>query len=102
MPISPILGSPLAQSAAPNSVPNSSARIARSASDFEALLIGQMLKSAREAGGTGLTGAGDDEQEANSSLLELGEQEFAQALASSGGLGIAKMVIAGLNNDAHR
>jgi len=78
------------------------ARIQQSAKDFEALLLGQMLKSAREAGGGGLTGCGDDDGEANSTMIELGEQQFAQALASSGGLGIAKMVIAGLSKHADR
>lgn len=77
------------------------ARIHKSASDFEALLLGQMLKSARQASGGGLTGDGDeDENEANSTMLELGEQQFAQALASSGGFGIAKMVEAGLKKHA--
>lgn len=92
----------LIQAAGTSSIPSpkeSSAKLRRSATDFEALLLGQMLKSAREAGGTGLTGSGDQD-EANSSLLELGEQQFAQAMASSGALGIAKMVIAGLTNHA--
>ena len=54
-----------------------------------------MLKSARESGG-GITGDGDEQDETNSTLLELGEQQLAQALANNGGLGLAKMVIAGL------
>ncbi|HMD48429.1 MAG TPA: hypothetical protein VKG79_05000 [Bryobacteraceae bacterium] len=73
-------------------------KILKAATDFEALLIGQMLHSAREAGGGGLTGDDDDDSEANSSLLELGEQQFAQALSNSGGVGIAKMIVAGLNH----
>ncbi len=78
------------------------ARIRKAASDFEALLLTQMLRSAREAGGGGLTGAGDDENEANSTLVEFGEQQFAQALANRGGLGIANMVVAGLTKNADR
>jgi len=81
---------------------DSPAKLQRAATEFEALLLGQMLKSAREAGGTGLTGNGEDDNEANSSLLELGEQQFAQAMAGSGALGIAKMVIAGLTKHADR
>ena len=77
---------------------DTSAKIQKGATDFEALLLGQMLHSARAAAGTGLTGADSDDSESNSSLVELGEQQFAQALASNGGLGIAKMVIAGLKN----
>jgi Rod binding domain-containing protein len=78
------------------------ARIRKSATDFEAMLLNQMLRSAREAGGGGLTADGDADHQANSSLIELGEQQFAQALASSGGFGIAKMVAAGLTKHAHR
>ena len=76
-------------------------KIRKAATDFEALLIGQMLKSARESGG-GMTGDSDEQDETNSSMLELGEQQMAQALSSNGGLGLAKMVIAGLTNHANR
>ena len=77
---------------------DSAVKIQKGAADFEALLLGQMLRSARESAGTGLTGEESDDSESNSSLVELGEQQFAQALASNGGLGIARMVIAGLKN----
>jgi Rod binding domain-containing protein len=76
------------------------AKIRQGATDFEALLLAQMLRSAREASGAGISGDGDDENQANSSLIELGEQQFAQALAANGGLGIAKMVVAGLTTHA--
>jgi len=78
------------------------AKIRKSATDFEAMLLNQMLRSAREAGGGGLTAGNDGDHQANSSLIELGEQQFAQALAGSGGFGIAKMVVAGLTKHAHR
>jgi Rod binding domain-containing protein len=61
-----------------------------------------MMKSAREASGGGLTADEADDSEANSTMIELGEQQFAQALASSGGLGIAKMIITGLAKNANR
>ena len=77
-------------------------KIRQAATDFEALLLRRMLKSAREASGGGLTGEGADDSQENSTLVELGEQQFAQALASSGGLGIAKMVITGLAKNANR
>ena len=76
------------------------AKIAQGAKDFEGLLIGQMLRSAREAGNGGFTGGGADEDEANSTLVELGEQQLAQALANSGTLGIAKIVTVGLAQNA--
>jgi Rod binding domain-containing protein len=78
------------------------AMIRQAATDFEALLLGQMLKSAREASSGGLTSDGVDDSQENSTLVELGEQQFAQALASSGGLGIGKMVIIGLAKHANR
>ncbi len=68
-------------------------RIRKSGTDFEAMLLNQLMRSARCDAGS--------EDEANSSLIELGEQQFAQALAGSGGLGIAKMVVAGLTKHAH-
>jgi len=76
-------------------------KIQKAATDFEALLIAQMLKSARESGG-GMTGDGDEQDETNSTMIELGEQQLAQALSANGGLGIAKIVIAGLTNHANR
>src|SRR5579863_4897896 len=84
-----------------NSSKDTPEKIQKAATDFEALLIAQMLKSARESGG-GMTGDADEQDETNSTMLELGEQQMAQALSSSGGLGIAKMVIAGLTNHANR
>jgi len=78
------------------------AKIRKAATDFEAMLIDQMLRSAREAGGGGLTVDGSSDNQANASLFELGEQQLAQALASSGGLGIAKMVVGGLTKHADR
>lgn len=74
-------------------------KIEAAASEFESLLIEQMLRSAHESDGSTLD---NDDSEANSSLLDLSEQQFARALANSGGLGIAKMVVAGLSKDANR
>src|ERR1700733_4171297 len=99
---SPIRASPAASLAAPSPASKDTPdNIRKAATDFEALLIAQMLKSARESGG-GVTGDADEQDETNSTLIELGEQQLAQALSNSGGLGIAKMVIAGLTNHANR
>ncbi|MEO7144979.1 MAG: hypothetical protein ABI165_15890 [Bryobacteraceae bacterium] len=68
--------------------------IRQAASQFEALMIGQMLQSVREAGSGDFTGTSDDQS--GSSLLEMAEQQFAQALSARGGLGLAKMVTDGL------
>jgi Rod binding domain-containing protein len=97
----PIIAASLGSAAsAPNSTPRESpAKIAQCAKDFEGLLVAQMLRSAREAGGGDFAGDGD-ENEANSTLVELGEQQLAQALANSGALGVGKIVLAGLVKNA--
>jgi flagellar protein FlgJ len=68
------------------------AKIKESAKQFEALLIGQMLKSMRDSEG-GWLGTGDDES--SSSAMEYAQESFAQALASRGGLGLAAVVVKG-------
>ncbi len=75
-------------------------KISRAATDFEALLLQQMLRSARESRDEDSDDSSDGSD--NSSLMELGEQQFAKTLANSGGLGIAKMVVAGLSTNANR
>ena len=102
MAIAPVFTSSLTPAALPggSEKTDSPARIRQSATDFEALLLAQILKSTREASGGGLI-ADEDSQE-NSTMVELGEQQFAQALASSGGLGIAKMIVTGLTKNADR
>jgi flagellar protein FlgJ len=69
------------------------ARIKDAARQFEALLIGQMMKSMHDADG-GWLGTGADES--GSSAMEYGQEIFAQSLASSGGLGLASLVSSGL------
>ena len=81
---------------------DSPAKIRQAATDFEALLLAQMMRAARETSGGGLSADDSDDSEENSTMIELGEQQFAQALASSGGLGIAKMVLIGLAKNANR
>jgi Rod binding domain-containing protein len=76
-------------------------KIAGVAKQFEALMIGQMLKSAREASGGGWLGADDDQDDQTGSLvMEMAEQGLSQAMAARGGLGIAKMVTANLERHA--
>ena len=62
------------------------------AEQFEALFVGQMLRSVRESASE----EADDDPGANSTFLELAEEQLAQALAARGGLGIATMVETGL------
>ena len=72
-------------------------KVAGTAKQFEALVIGQLLKSAREASPGGWLGTGDDQT--GQLALEMAEQGLAQALAARGGIGIAKMVTPLLRRD---
>ena len=65
------------------------------ASQFEALLLAQMLKSVREAAGEGWLGAGGEE--AGGMMLEVAQEHLAQVLAAQGGLGLASLVEQGLS-----
>ena len=69
-----------------------SRKIGKAAHDFEALLVTQMLRSSHGEGGW--LSSGDDQ--ADDAALGMGEEELAQALANSGGIGLAKMIEAGL------
>lgn len=67
-----------------------SAKLHKAARDFEALMIGEMLKSTREAGSGGWLGSGDDP--GNDSAMGLAESQLAQAIANGGGLGLARLI----------
>ncbi len=69
------------------------ARVRDADSQFEALLLGQLLKSMRDSSG-GWLGTGDDE--AGASMLEIAQEHLARVLAAQGGLGLAGMVVKGL------
>jgi Rod binding domain-containing protein len=88
------LGAPVA--ARPEAIqPEDPAKIRDAASQFEALLLAQMLKFVREGDGEGWLGAGDDE--AGGMMLEVAQEHLAQALAYQGGLGLANLVAEGLS-----
>ena len=70
--------------------------VEKAASQFESLLIGQLLQSARGSDGTGWMDT--DENEAGSTLTEMSEQALSSSLASKGGLGLAKMITNGLQH----
>ena len=61
---------------------------------FEALFVGQLLKSAREARGS--EGSGEDDNSCNS-LMELADEHMAQQISRSGGCGLAKAILAQLS-----
>ena len=63
------------------------------AQQFEALLLGQMLRAERESGSGWLGGGEDSSAEC---VTDYAEQQFAAVLAQNGGLGIATLVAKGL------
>ncbi len=80
-------------SPAGSSGPNNRGQLTESARQFEALLIGQIMRSMRESAG-GWLGSGEDQ--AGSSMAEFAEQQMAQLLSASGGFGLASLIEQGL------
>jgi flagellar protein FlgJ len=76
-------------------------KVLSAAEQFEALLLGQMMKSMSDSEGGWM---GTDQDDAASSAMEYGQEMFAQSMAAQGGLGMAKLLAAGLtpenNNSA--
>lgn len=81
-------------------VPNTKdpSKIHDAAQQFESLLIGELLKTAHEAGGSGWLGTDDDD--AGQTGIGFAEQQFSQMLAASGGLGLTPLIESGLRAQA--
>jgi Rod binding domain-containing protein len=60
------------------------------AKQFEGMLIGQMLRSAREAA------EDDDDDPDGQPMIDLADQQFSQMLANNGGMGLAHVIVNGL------
>ena len=67
-----------------------SKKIENAAKQFEALMIGQVLKIARESSSDGWLGSGEDSS--SETGMDMAQEFFGQALANGGGLGIGQMV----------
>lgn len=74
--------------------PASGDKAASAAKDFEALLLGQMLKSARGDGGW----LGTDDDDAGEAAVGIGEEQLARSMAESGGFGLARLIESGLRS----
>jgi Rod binding domain-containing protein len=75
---------------------NSPSKVKDAAQQFEALMIGELLKTAREAGsGAGWMGTGDEDQ-AGQTSLDMAEQQLSSVMAKAGGLGMGKFISQGL------
>jgi Rod binding domain-containing protein len=74
-------------------------KAADAAKQFEGLLLGQMLKSARDATSE------DEEDSSSQTMLDVADQQFAQVLANHGGIGLARLAAMGLKqgeSNAHQ
>ena len=74
--------------------PDSPEKVRDAGEQFEALLIGQMLRQVRESGSGWLGSGGDGSGDA---ATEFAEQHLANVLAHQGGLGLATMISKGLS-----
>ena len=70
--------------------PKRIAKIHDAAQKFEALMITQMMKTVRETNSDGWLSDGGETGE--DSTMSMAEAQFAQAMASRGGLGLAKTI----------
>jgi len=70
------------------SVPKNTAKITQAAQQFEALLIGQILRQAHESDG-GWLGSDDS---SGSCATDFAEEQLANTVAQQGGFGLAKMI----------
>ena len=71
------------------------AKVRDAAQQFEALLIGQILREVRESGNGWLGSGGDSSGDC---ATEFAEQHLAAALAQGGGLGLADLICSGLKH----
>jgi Rod binding domain-containing protein len=87
--------------ASPGDIPggNDSARIGDAAQQFEALLLGQILHSAHDSESGWLGSGGDSSSDCAS---DYAEQQLAATIAQQGGLGLAKLIAAGLERRVSR
>ena len=78
----------------------SPAKLHSVAQQFEALLIGEMLKSVREAAKDSSSDDDDDGDAAGDSAMDMAQSQFAQSIAMQGGLGLSHMIETGLAKDS--
>ena len=77
----------------PEPKPDDPAKIRKAAQQFEALLLEQVMQSAKGTGGGWLESGGDSSEDCATGLAE---QQLAVAIAQNGGLGLANMIARGL------
>ena len=65
--------------------PDPPEKVLDAAQQFEALMLGQILRAARESDGS-----------SSDCAMDYAEQQFATVMARSGGLGLARLIVQGL------
>lgn len=65
------------------------------AKQFEALLIGQMLRGVREE-----SADDDDDDNESATMFDVADQQFSQLLANNGGFGLSRMIASGLDKES--
>ena len=85
MSVSAIHGAPAALTEA--QVSKNTRRIEEAATQFEALMIGQLLEPITKM---------NESDSSTSSVLDMGKEQLAQALTAGGGLGLRKTILASL------
>ncbi len=88
-----IAGIALSKDANPRKT-DSPEKIKDAATQFEALMIGQLLKAAHDESGD--ESLGGDSDPASASAMDFANDYFARAMATQGGLGLSNMIVAGL------
>ena len=96
MTIPPLSGAGLGLPAAHTA--DSPEKIKDAASQFEALLIGQILKAAH--GDSEESSFGGESDPASASAMDFANDYFARAMAAKGGLGLTNMIANGLEKQA--
>ncbi|MCX6626817.1 MAG: hypothetical protein NTW28_04200 [Candidatus Solibacter sp.] len=71
-------------------------KVREAAQQFEALLMGQILRTERQSG-SGWLGSGEDSSA--ECATDYAEQQFAAVLAQQGGLGLADLISTGLERN---
>ena len=75
--------------------PAPDAKLVKAAGDFEALLLSELLKPLQES-----ASLSDEPDAASSTAMGMAGEQFAQAIARSGGLGIGRLVLQGIGKPA--
>jgi flagellar protein FlgJ len=73
--------------------PAEPSKVQDAAQQFEALMIGQMLRSVREAA------QDQDSDSSGETMTDLADQQLSQLLARNGGMGLAQMIVKGLHTE---